>query len=504
MKFKTGLSLLALATALAACGGGNSNSGDGTTAPTNTAPVIDAGSAQSAVEGATVQLAATATDADNDTLSYSWSQTSGPSVTLSSTTVQNPSFTAPDVTENSDIVLSLSVSDGTTSVSDTVTITITDTTTTSSTSGKDQVVAPGLTVTLSAGAEAGDTVAWTQTGGTNVALSDASANNPSFTAPNVTQAETLDFQVTVNGTTNTVSTYIYVPADYTASTGLTQVANFTDKTEWACNLSAGTASATLSDSGTFKTISGNGIPDHAVGTFPNPGNPNTISDQNISFEIPGAPEKTTTATDMQTFGVFLNGVKLERDTAERYSGSGGGSWSYEAITPGLELGNSKGDDTQRSVSENWLGSDCNNSHVQPTGQYHSHGLPEAYIQALLKDTPDDMVLAGYAADGFPIYLRFGYTDAANASSGLKVIEHSWELKSGTRPNGPGGAYDGTFREDWEYSAGSGDTDQCGGRTGPTPEFPDGTYHYYVTDDYPYIPRCVFGTPSSSFRSRGGG
>jgi hypothetical protein len=203
---------------------------------------------------------------------------------------------------------------------------------------------------------------------------------------------------------------------------------------------------------------------------------------------------------MQEFGIFLNGTRMVRDTAERYSGTGGGNWSYEAITPGIQLGNSKNDDTQMALSQNWLGSDCNNSHVQPTGSYHSHGLPEAYLQTLLKNTPNDMVFSGYAADGFPMYLRFGYTDASVASSTLKVIEHSWELKSGTRPDGPGGAYDGTFREDWEYVAGSGDTDQCGGRTGPTPEFPDGTYHYYITDDYPYIPRCVFGTPDSTFRS----
>lgn len=503
MKFKTGLSVLVLSTVLTACGGSSDSSG-GTTTPTNTVPVVDAGSDQSAAEGASVQLAATASDADGDALSYTWSQTSGPTVTLSSATAEDPTFTAPDVTSESDVVLSLSVSDGTATTSDTVTITITDSATASSATGKDQIVAPGLTVGLSSGASASDTVVWTQTGGTSITLSDASAISPTFTAPSVTTAETLEFQVSVNGTTDVVSVFIYVPAEYTATTGLDQVADFTDKTEWACNVSAGTASATVSDSSAFKTISGNGIPDHAVGTFPNPGNPNTISEQTVSYQVPGSPALTTTATDMQEFGVFLNGVKLERDTAERYSGTGGGSWSYEAITPGLELGNSKSDDTQRAVSENWLGSDCNNSHVQPTGQYHSHGLPEAYIQTLLKDTPNDMILAGYAADGFPMYMRYGYTDASDASSGLKIIEHSWELRSGTRADGPGGAYDGTFREDWEFVDGSGDTDECGGRTGPTPEFPNGTYHYYVTDDYPYIPRCVFGTPDSSFRSRGAG
>ncbi len=363
--------------------------------------------------------------------------------------------------------------------------------------GKDQVLVPGGTATLSVTANTGDTIAWTQIAGTFVTLSNSASAAPTFTVPTVTTPETLTFQVSVNGETDTTSVYVYVAPAYDA--GKTVVGNFTDRAQWSCDQSAGTGSVSITDSAAFKTLTGNGIPDHAVGTFPNSGNPNTISDQTISYRIPASPVKTSTATEMATFGVFLNGVKLERDTAERYLGTGGGSWSYEAITPGFEEGNSKGDDTQRPIQNNWLGSDCNNAHVQPTGQYHAHGLPEGYMQALLKDTPNDMVLAGYAADGFPMYLRYGYSDPSNPNSGLEVVEHSWELRSGTRPDGPGGAYDGTFREDWEYSAGSGDTDECGGRTGPTPEYPGGTYHYYITDDYPYIPRCVFGTPGSDFR-----
>lgn len=499
MFIRNGVSLLVLSAALAACGG--SDNSTGTASAVNSAPVVDAGAAQTVIEGATVQLASSASDADGDALTYAWSQTSGPDVTLSSSTVASPTFTAPEVTAEADIVLSLSVSDGTATIADTVTITITDQATSSTVSGKDQILSSGMTATLTANASSGDTLTWSQTSGTSVTLSDASSVSPTFTVPNVTVGEVLEFQVSVNGTIGTTQVYIYVPPAYDTALVTTVLGDFTDKTEWACDVDPGTASAMLSDSATFKTLSGNGIPDHAVGTFPNAGNPNTISSQSVSYTIPGSPEKTTTATQMQEFGVFLNGIKLERDTAERYSGSGGGNWSYEAITPGLEQGNSKGDDTQPSVSENWLGSDCNNSHVQPTGQYHAHGLPEAYIQQLIKDTPNDMVLAGYAADGFPMYLRFGYVDVADANSGLKVVEHSWALRSGTRATGPGGDYDGTFREDWEFVEGSGDTDECGGRTGPTPEFPNGTYHYYVTDDYPYIPRCVFGTPDSSFRSR---
>jgi len=35
-------------------------------------------------------------------------------------------------------------------------------------------------------------------------------------------------------------------------------------------------------------------------------------------------------------------------------------------------------------------------------------------------------------------------------------------------------------------------DACNGRSGATPEFPDGIHHYFATDSYPYLQRCVTG------------
>ena len=39
-----------------------------------------------------------------------------------------------------------------------------------------------------------------------------------------------------------------------------------------------------------RILSGNGIPNHEVGTFPNPNNPNTISEQNVSETFTLCPE----------------------------------------------------------------------------------------------------------------------------------------------------------------------------------------------------------------------
>jgi glutamate synthase (ferredoxin) len=41
-----------------------------------------------------------------------------------------------------------------------------------------------------------------------------------------------------------------------------------------------------------------------------------------------------------------------------------------------------------------------------------------------------------------------------------------------------------------------------GRFGVTPEFPEGTYHYVLTEQYPLIPRQFAGTPDASFERRG--
>ncbi len=59
-------------------------------------------------------------------------------------------------------------------------------------------------------------------------------------------------------------------------------------------------------------------------------------------------------------------------------------------------------------------------------------------------------------------------------------------------------------QDWEIIEEVGDLDECNGRTGSTPEYPDGTYYYVIRDEFPFIPRNFRGTPDDSFRRRGPG
>ena len=253
----------------------------------------------------------------------------------------------------------------------------------------------------------------------------------------------------------------------------------------------------------YRYITSNGIPNHEVGAFPNPGNPNAIRAQSYKFRVPLQPKIAEKPAILRhdLFGVASSGVPFDPATAEFWNNDR--RWNYDALSGKINLG-----------------TDINNAHVQPGGVYHYHGLPEGLIAKLNKVEKKDaravkeakekqITMLGYAADGFPIYAQQGLSIADDAKSPLKKLRSSFRLKEGNRPagnEGPGGAYDGTFSADWEYVAKSGDLDECNGRQGVTPEYPQGTYYYVLTDEFPFIPRSFKGTPDTSFtkpRPQGG-
>ena len=241
----------------------------------------------------------------------------------------------------------------------------------------------------------------------------------------------------------------------------------------------------------FRTISANGIPDHVTGQFPNRGNPNAIAPQRYAFRVPIKPEPDAsggTATG-QNFGIAVNGVTFDPTTAEFWNGNR--QWRYEAMTGVLG-------------ARGGLGVDENLAHVQPSGAYHYHGMPMGLLKKL--DWQHKMALVGWAADGYPIYGNYAYSDPTNASAPLKKLVSSYKLKSGERQetNSPGGVYDGSFESDFAFVKSSGNLDASNGRYGVTPEFPGGTYYYVLTDSFPFIPRTFHGKPDPSFQRRGPG
>lgn len=111
-------------TILVACGGG----GGGSPNVPNAVPVANAGADQSVLENSGVTLdGLTSSDPENSPLTYTWSQVSGSTVALSSTTTASPQFTAPDVVADETLVFELVVNDGNSnSVADSVNVNVMD------------------------------------------------------------------------------------------------------------------------------------------------------------------------------------------------------------------------------------------------------------------------------------------------------------------------------------------------------------------------------------------
>jgi len=228
-------------------------------------------------------------------------------------------------------------------------------------------------------------------------------------------------------------------------------------------------------------IKSNAIPNHNFNdgerTFRHP-----VKTQDSEYRITTNPSIAAQPTPLalnQDNAVLLNGVKVDILAAGCFN-VGNEKTGCSDVTQPWRL------DPMHNASGFRV--DSHNAHTQPDGTYHYHGSPNA-----LYDSNDTYTVVGFAADGFPI---FGGTITDDGTS--RKVNSSYRLKSGQRATGtdnPGGRYDGTFRDDYEYVAGLGDLDQCNGMQ------INNTYGYFITDEYPYVLACFSGTPHDSFNKR---
>ena len=216
-----------------------------------------------------------------------------------------------------------------------------------------------------------------------------------------------------------------------------------------------------------RCITANGIPDHPTGKFPNRGNPNSIAEQKLNVCLTLKPKKGLVPKPIKgVIGVAINGVPFRPNTA--------GFWD-----PNHRQGHSRHGDKNWSLeifgAPGKLGLDFNNAHVGRGGLYHYHRI----APSLMRTSGSSLV--GYAGDGFEIHYL-----PSEKNSG-------WQLKKGVRPlGGPPGIYDGSYNEDYEYVGGKKRLDLCNGGE------LSGNYAYFITDNYPFVPRCLYGEISSDF------
>ncbi|MEZ9820097.1 DUF1592 domain-containing protein [Shewanella sp. 10N.286.45.A1] len=175
----------------------------------NTAPVANAGNDQQVQSPmlSVVLNASGSTDAQGDSLTYAWSQTSGPAVTLVSPTAAMTQFEVPELLEDTAYSFELTVSDGQATDTDTVVVNALKTMVNQSpvaNAGHDQVIEPNIKkVVLNASASSdpdGDNLSyiWSQVSGPAVTLREINTAVTEFELPELSDDTVYSFQVTVS------------------------------------------------------------------------------------------------------------------------------------------------------------------------------------------------------------------------------------------------------------------------------------------------------------------
>jgi hypothetical protein len=202
------------------------------------------------------------------------------------------------------------------------------------------------------------------------------------------------------------------------------------------------------------------------------------------YRIPRSPKPAASPVSVPAgvIGTFVNGVPIYNPTSVR-SYRDQNLWHLDAVA------------------------DLDDGTVTTTGRAApgKEAVPvPKLLQALLTPKEAHSPLIGFALDGYPIYGPYGW-DAQNnvrrfrSSYRLRHISNRRKLAGGIEltPAQEGPKPDdrfppGTFVEDYEYVEGSGDLDRHNGRLVRTPEFPEGTYAYFMAtgDDrkleFPYL------------------
>ncbi|UWP97042.1 hypothetical protein K3X48_15515 (plasmid) [Aliiroseovarius crassostreae] len=329
----------------------------------NTTPTADAGSAQTVPSASSVTLDGSGSDANDagQSLTYAWTQTAGTSVTLSDTTAQSPSFTAPTVAIGASEMLTfqLIVNDGiAASPASTVTITVNGAANTTPTAdaGSAQTVPSASSVTLDgSGSDANDagqslTYAWTQTAGTSVTLSDTTAQSPSFTAPTVAigASEMLTFQLIVNdGIAASPASTVTITVNGAANTTPTADAG-------SAQTVASASSVTLDGSGSDANDAGQSLTYAWTQTA---GTSVTLSDTTAQSPSFTAPTVAIGASEMLTFQLIVHdGIEASPASTVTITVNGAAN-----TTPTADAGSAQTVPSASSVTLDGSGSDANDA-----------------------------------------------------------------------------------------------------------------------------------------------
>lgn len=267
--------------------------------------------------------------------------------------------------------------------------------------------------------------------------------------------------------------------------------------------------------------------------------PNYPSNTGTIYRIPRVPTQATdkTKTILGAAGYYVNGVAMFNSLdAFSYINSSGTDATPSSTINGDGIWN-----RDAYVNEN-VTFDAANAH-QAGSLYHYHASSPG-LRHQLGDSVDynastntytenpaaltvHSPILGWAADGYPVYGPYGYSTPNNSSSTVRRMLTGYSERIITqRTTLPQWAADitnrsttldadetgpvvnnsfpvGHYAEDYEFTD-NGDLDLYNGRTCVTPEFPGGTYAYFITIEedgtpvYPYaLATQYYGIPTGS-------
>ena len=265
-------------------------------------------------------------------------------------------------------------------------------------------------------------------------------------------------------------------------------------------------SVSISMNETHITITTNGLPDHDFeSTLACTQANDCTRAQNYEWTVPRSPVNDTTgghdatncpeangdyecAAALGEVAIAINGVPFYGPE----DGPGGDAVAshhgvYEEDRQPIELGVCHAHNGQGGTFHYHADANCLHWHPDAGEDMLDYNISTPAAVAENTANGSHSAVIGVAMDGYPIYGLWGYDDQMN----IVEMKSSYKLKDGET------GYNGI--DDYIYLQGLGHLDVCNGHFGPTPEFPDGIYHYHSTMTngegdmgFPYFLLCYHG------------
>jgi hypothetical protein len=301
-------------------------------------------------------------------------------------------------------------------------------------------------------------------------------------------------------------------------------------------------------------IKNTGLAPYVMGPW---NNPNLPKNQGTSTNVYRFPRNPTVISNLDTTGRTLTGqgsIGFLVDGVAIYNTSDGFSYSFsnsKDAAPNANIGSGDGIWNRDAWPNEKISFDYPLNHPQPSGQYHAHANPIG-VRYVLNDNINydsstkfysentsatnwkHSPIIGWVNDGLPLYGPYGYSNPTNASSGVRRMISGYVLRNGSNsttdlnntnngrkslplwaqkdqgqttlaPNqwGPNVSTNyalGHYAEDYDYLGDHGyrqgvdfDLNKYNARYCVTPEYPNGTWAYFVSikaDGTPWYPYNV--------------